>query len=130
RFAAAHGDRALHRGTQDHLPMRFQGNLQRSLGGRRVCQSGRPGGDRRRTGLIRVAVWSVLPRQGGAFGSRRNGREMTTRTIATVPESTARKLRRYNAAMGLLHAVQGIAVVALANGFTLPVVATFMTGQP
>lgn len=55
---------------------------------------------------------------------------MITRTLATVPESASRKLRRYNAAMGLLHAAQGIAVVALANGFTLPVVATFMTGPP
>jgi hypothetical protein len=32
--------------------------------------------------------------------------------------------------MGLLHAIQGITVLALANQFTLPVIATFMTGPP
>lgn len=32
--------------------------------------------------------------------------------------------------MGVLHAAQGVAVLALANDFTLPVVGTFMTGPP
>ncbi len=32
--------------------------------------------------------------------------------------------------MGLLHAVQGVLVLVLANGFTLPVIGTFMTGPP
>lgn len=32
--------------------------------------------------------------------------------------------------MGVLHAVQGFAVLALANDFSLPVIATFMTGPP
>ncbi|MDH3190581.1 MAG: heliorhodopsin HeR [Acidimicrobiia bacterium] len=41
-----------------------------------------------------------------------------------------RRLRIYNVVMGLLHAAQGAAVLALANGFTLPVVASYMTGPP
>lgn len=32
--------------------------------------------------------------------------------------------------MGVLHAAQGIAVVALSNGFSLPVTATFLTNAP
>ena len=39
-------------------------------------------------------------------------------------------LRLYNVGMGLLHAVQGIAVVVLSNDFTLPVTAAFMEGPP
>ncbi|MGI9609699.1 MAG: heliorhodopsin HeR [Acidimicrobiia bacterium] len=40
------------------------------------------------------------------------------------------KLRAYNAAMGGLHLIQAIAVLALANGFALPVIATYMSGPP
>ncbi len=40
------------------------------------------------------------------------------------------RLRSYNLVMGFLHAAQGAAVLWLANGFTLPVIATFMTGPP
>ena len=46
------------------------------------------------------------------------------------PESALRRLRRYNVGMGLLHAIQGIAVLALSNDFGLPVTATFMDGPP
>jgi hypothetical protein len=48
----------------------------------------------------------------------------------SVAPSTAHRLRRYNALMGLLHLGQGIAILVLANGFTLPVVATFGTNAP
>lgn len=41
-----------------------------------------------------------------------------------------RRLRVYNAVMGLLHALQGVAILAIANDFTLPVTATFMEGPP
>jgi hypothetical protein len=41
-----------------------------------------------------------------------------------------RRLRLYNLAMGMLHAVQGAGILALSNGFTLPVFATFMQGPP
>lgn len=41
-----------------------------------------------------------------------------------------RRLRTYNIGMGALHAAQGLAVVALANDFTLPVTAAFLNGPP
>ena len=53
---------------------------------------------------------------------------MTTQPTIDVP--TRRRLRRYNLLMGLLHAVQAVLVLVLANGFTLPVIGTFMTGPP
>ncbi|MGA7227181.1 MAG: heliorhodopsin HeR [Acidimicrobiia bacterium] len=40
------------------------------------------------------------------------------------------RLRVYNLAMGILHAAQGLVVLALATDFSLPVVATYMTGPP
>lgn len=53
-------------------------------------------------------------------------------TTVALPSSAKvpSRLRGYNVLMGTLHAAQGIAVLALANGFTLPVVATYMTGPP
>lgn len=40
------------------------------------------------------------------------------------------RLRAYNLLMGVLHAGQGVVVLALATDFTLPVIATYMTGPP
>ena len=51
------------------------------------------------------------------------------RTIP-VTEAQAKRLRQYNALMGLLHAGQGIVILLLANGFVLPVTSTFMEGPP
>ncbi len=50
----------------------------------------------------------------------------------TTDETTRRigRLRGYNLGMGVLHAVQGVAVVALANDFSLPVTAAFLAGAP
>ena len=39
-------------------------------------------------------------------------------------------LRRWNLVMGLFHAVQGLAVLLLANDFALPVTATFLEDAP
>jgi hypothetical protein len=39
-------------------------------------------------------------------------------------------LRRWNLAMGILHAVQGVLVLVLANDFALPVTATFLEDAP
>jgi hypothetical protein len=39
-------------------------------------------------------------------------------------------LRRYNLLAGVLHTVSVIAIVALANGFGLPVTANYMAGPP
>ena len=45
-------------------------------------------------------------------------------------EGPMSRLRRYNAGMGLLHAIQGTAVLLLSNDFALPVTAAFMEGPP
>ena len=45
-------------------------------------------------------------------------------------EKTYRGLRRFNAVMGVLHLLQGIAVLALSNGFGIPVVAAYADGPP
>jgi hypothetical protein len=45
-------------------------------------------------------------------------------------DSRFRRLRRFNAGMGLLHAAQGAAVLALATDVALPVTATFLEGPP
>ena len=47
-----------------------------------------------------------------------------------IPEARFTKLRRYNLVMGVLHALQAVAVIALATAFALPVTAAFMTGPP
>lgn len=45
-------------------------------------------------------------------------------------QNSTGRLRLYNVGMGLLHAMQGIAVAALSNDFALPVTGTFMDGPP
>jgi hypothetical protein len=47
-----------------------------------------------------------------------------------MAEPSMGRLRLYNAVMGVLHAVQGIAVVLLSTEFALPVTAAFMEGPP
>ena len=44
--------------------------------------------------------------------------------------STLVSLRRYNLVAGCLHLAQALAIVLLANGFSLPVRAAYMTGAP
>lgn len=51
-------------------------------------------------------------------------------TSAKSPKPRTSRLRTYNVGMGALHAIQGLLVLWLANGFTLPVIATYMTGPP
>ncbi|MCZ7664611.1 MAG: heliorhodopsin HeR [Thermoleophilia bacterium] len=45
-------------------------------------------------------------------------------------DAPIRRLRLYNLIMGALHAAQGVAILILANDFSLPVTATFMQGPP
>ena len=45
-------------------------------------------------------------------------------------EMNTSKLRRYNIIAGVFHLVQMIAVLSLANDFTLPIVARYMSGPP
>ena len=48
----------------------------------------------------------------------------------STPTSFARPLRRWNIALGALHALQAMAILALATAFTLPVTASFLSGPP
>jgi hypothetical protein len=50
--------------------------------------------------------------------------------VTTTAPQRLISLRRTNALLGLLHAVQGVAVLALGNGFALPVTGSFMEGPP
>ena len=45
-------------------------------------------------------------------------------------ETTASSIRRYNLIAGVFHFVQMCLVIALANDFTLPIVARYMSGPP
>lgn len=47
-----------------------------------------------------------------------------------VPDARFHRLRLYNVVMGILHLVQGAAILALSNEFGLPVTATFMENAP
>jgi len=50
--------------------------------------------------------------------------------MTSIDPGRLRRLRRYNLLMGLLHLGQGVAVLALATDFTLPVTAAFLEGPP
>ncbi len=47
-----------------------------------------------------------------------------------LPVTRAASLRRWNIGLGFVHAIQAVAVLALATAFALPVTATFMEGPP
>lgn len=47
-----------------------------------------------------------------------------------MADGLARSLRRWNIGMGALHALQAIAVLALATAFVLPVTGSFLAGPP
>lgn len=49
---------------------------------------------------------------------------------APADERRFRRLRLYNLVMGLFHAASGVAILALANDFSLPVSATFLNNIP
>jgi hypothetical protein len=53
--------------------------------------------------------------------------ELRSDRISAVEQ---RRLRRWNAGAAVVHAVQAIAVLALANGFALPVTASYLEGPP
>ncbi len=55
---------------------------------------------------------------------------MATREVLQIPVERLRVLRRWNVVAGALHAASAVAVVALANGFTLPVTASYIEGPP
>ena len=53
-----------------------------------------------------------------------------TLDAASLSDGRATSLRRWNVGVGLVHAVQAVAVLALATAFVLPVTATFIQGPP
>src|SRR4029078_3228903 len=72
---------------------------------------------------------------GSVLPSQRNQSVIATDQLVTIPvvelpASRAASLRRWNISLGFLHAVQAIAILALATAFTLPVTGTFMEGPP
>jgi len=58
-----------------------------------------------------------------------NGTSIEATTTATG-ERRFRGLRHYNLVAAAVHALQAIAVLALSNGFTLPVTASYLQGPP
>jgi hypothetical protein len=61
---------------------------------------------------------------------------MTASSLALTDEGTpvstanVRSVRRWNIGLGFVHAIQAIAVLALATAFALPVTASFLAGPP
>jgi hypothetical protein len=61
---------------------------------------------------------------------------MTASSLALTDEGTSvstanvRSVRRWNIGLGFVHAIQAIAVLALATAFALPVTASFLAGPP
>lgn len=53
---------------------------------------------------------------------------MSSRAI--TPEQAAPNLRRWNIALAIVHAAQGMAILLLSNGFTLGVSVPYMVGPP
>lgn len=51
-------------------------------------------------------------------------------SVVQVSDDAFGRLRLFNVVMGVLHAVQGIAVLLLANDFSLPVTGSFPEGPP
>ena len=51
-------------------------------------------------------------------------------TEAVTDAAQFRRLRLWNIVVGLILAVQALAIALLTNGFSLPVTSTFMTGPP
>ena len=47
-----------------------------------------------------------------------------------ISQSRATSLRRWNVGLGIVHAVQAVAILALATAFVLPVTANFIAGPP
>jgi hypothetical protein len=55
---------------------------------------------------------------------------MAAKTPLEINPERARGLKRYNQIAGLFHAVQAVAILALANGFSLPIHVTYLQGPP
>jgi hypothetical protein len=54
----------------------------------------------------------------------------TPASTSTVAGAEYRRLRAWNGSLAVVHAAQAALILALSNGFTLPITITFMTGPP
>ncbi len=55
---------------------------------------------------------------------------MASKVPLEISSEKARGLKRYNQIAGLFHALQAIAILVLANGFSLPVHVSYLQGPP
>lgn len=53
-----------------------------------------------------------------------------SRTSASEVDAASGGLRAFNLVVGLIHLVQGVAMLVLSNGFSLPITRGFLTGPP
>ena len=77
----------------------------------------------------RVSAALVLRRRGDPRTLEGEPQRGGEGSVVTTDQSIA-GLRRYNLLAAALHAVQAFVVLALANGFTLPVTAHYLAGPP
>lgn len=80
--------------------------------------------------LVAHAFWlaAMLTAALTSSSNDRGGEYAAVRDLALA--ARYRRLRVYNLLMGVLHLLQGLAILALSNDFSLPVHATFMQGPP
>jgi len=55
---------------------------------------------------------------------------VATSTLTPIDDDRLGRLRRYNLAAGVAHAVQAVLILLLANAFSLPVTASYSLGAP
>ena len=55
---------------------------------------------------------------------------MASSTLLDISAEKQASLKRYNLIAGLFHSVQAIAIIALSNGFSLPVHINYLQGPP
>ena len=55
---------------------------------------------------------------------------MASKVLLEISAQKAHSLKRYNQIAGLFHAIQAIAILALSNGFSLPVHINYLQGPP
>jgi Heliorhodopsin len=55
---------------------------------------------------------------------------MATRSPLVINEETSQRLKSLNRNAGILHLISGVAILSLSNGFSLPVIGSYITGAP
>jgi hypothetical protein len=85
--------------------------------------------------MLGAPRWFYSPYGENALQSLNNLRvfqekEMASSVLLDISTEKQSKLRRYNLIAGTFHAIQAIAILALSNGFSLPVHINFLQGPP